>query len=158
MNGNRIAPLALYQEVAGTTARTNLSGTTCRRAPGSTSKRSPSSMASPELAARGPQGARIRGPLHPGMRRGCYVTEISERDLDEIFRSWRCSKASAADTAPQGRQRDLRALQALHDKLEAAAERGDIEGFFESNQLFHEKFRRSPTIAGSSRLSGTCAR
>ena len=139
MNGNRIAPGALPGG-RRTTARTNLcarpaAGRLDRRASG---RRAVWHLPNPLREALKVLASEGLVTLKP--RRGCYVTEISERDLDEIFSVMALLEGQcAADTARKAGSGDLRALQALHDKLEAAAERGDIEGFFESNQLFHAK-------------------
>ena len=143
MTANRIAPLALYQEVA---------------------ERLRERIFAHDL----PQGAWIdeqavaeqygisRTPLREALkvlaseglvtlkpRRGCYVTEISERDLDEIFSVMALLEGKcASDTARKATGADLRALQTIHDQLERAGERGDIEGFFEANQLFHGKVQK----------------
>ena len=71
-------------------------------------------------------------------RRGCYVTEVSERDLDEVFNvmallEGECARLSAA----RATDADLKRLRALHADLEKAAAEADIEGFFDSNQAFH---------------------
>lgn len=71
-------------------------------------------------------------------RRGCYVTELSERDLDEIFPviallEGRCAYEAAEKAHPE----DLRRLQALHEQLERSVADGDADRFFEANQQFH---------------------
>lgn len=76
-------------------------------------------------------------------RRGCYVTEISEQDLDEIFPlmailEGRC----AAETARRASAADLARLEAIHLELEAHAAAGRIEGFFDANQRFHAEVQR----------------
>ena len=80
-------------------------------------------------------------------RRGCYVTEVTAQDMDEIFPilallEGRCafeatSKASAADLA---------ALDQLQVRLEEAAARNNVEDFFEANQRFH---RALQALAGN---------
>lgn len=80
-------------------------------------------------------------------RRGCYVTEVTAQDMDEIFPilallEGRCafeatSKASAADLA---------ALDQLQAHLEEAAARNNVEDFFEANQRFH---RALQALAGN---------
>lgn len=75
-------------------------------------------------------------------RRGCYVTEISPQDLDDIFPlmamlEGRC----AAEAVRRARPADIAALQAIHDRLEAAARDGRIDAFFEVNQEFHRKIQ-----------------
>ncbi len=71
-------------------------------------------------------------------RRGCYVTELAERDLDEIFPvlallEGRCAFEAAQKAGPA----DLERLDALHEKLERAGAAADIEGYFQANQDFH---------------------
>lgn len=76
-------------------------------------------------------------------RRGCYVTEISEQDLDEIFPlmailEGRC----AAETTQRATSADLARLESIHAELEAHAAAARIEGFFEANQRFHAEIQR----------------
>ncbi len=71
-------------------------------------------------------------------RRGCYVTELSEQDLDEIYPviallEGRC----AAEAAQKARPADLKRLAAIHETLERHAAAGDTDAFFEANQGFH---------------------
>ena len=75
-------------------------------------------------------------------RRGCYVTEISPKDLDDIFPlmamlEGRC----AAEAVKRAKATDIKALSAIHDRLEAAARDGRIDAFFEANQEFHRKIQ-----------------
>lgn len=71
-------------------------------------------------------------------RRGCYVTELSPQDLDEIFPviallEGRCAYEATEKATPA----DLRKLETLHERLEHTAAADDIEGFFDANQDFH---------------------
>lgn len=71
-------------------------------------------------------------------RRGCYVTEIFERDLDDIFPllsllEGRCALEATAKLDRAGSKR----LESLHKALEERAAKGDLDGFFEVNQAFH---------------------
>jgi DNA-binding GntR family transcriptional regulator len=75
-------------------------------------------------------------------RRGCYVTEISRQDLDDIFPlmamlEGRC----AADAVRNAKPSDIKALRATHDRLEAASRDGEITAFFEANQAFHRQIQ-----------------
>lgn len=75
-------------------------------------------------------------------RRGCYVTEISRRDLDDIFPlmamlEGRC----AADAVMRAKPADITTLKSIHEKLESAARDGRIDAFFEANQEFHRKIQ-----------------
>lgn len=138
MNESHIAPLALYQEVA---ERLRQRIYAHELKPGAWIdeqvltehygiSRTPLREALKVLASEG------LVTLKP--RRGCYVTEISERDLDEIFSvmallEGECARKAAARADAAG----LRQCQRIHDELEAAAHRADIDAFFEANQAFH---------------------
>lgn len=72
-------------------------------------------------------------------RRGCYVAELSEQDLDEIFPvmamlEGRCAFEAAAKATPA----DIARLDALHAQLEIHAATNDADRFFEANQAFHD--------------------
>lgn len=72
-------------------------------------------------------------------RRGCYVSEVTDRDLDEVFPvlallEGRCALEAARKAGPT----DVRRLEAIHDRLERAAAAADVERFFEANQAFHK--------------------
>lgn len=76
-------------------------------------------------------------------RRGCYITEISEQDLDEIYPlmailEGRC----AAETARRATAGELARLDAIHQELEANAGAGNVDGFFDANQRFHAELQR----------------
>jgi DNA-binding GntR family transcriptional regulator len=71
-------------------------------------------------------------------RRGCYVTEVTERDLDEIFPVLALLEGRCAyEAARKAGKGDVKRLQALHEKLERAAAVGDVEAYFQVNQEFH---------------------
>jgi DNA-binding GntR family transcriptional regulator len=71
-------------------------------------------------------------------RRGCYVTEISERDLDEIFPMMAMLEGRCAlEAAEKARPEDIARLDSLHAQLEKHAGNDNREGFFEVNQEFH---------------------
>ena len=75
-------------------------------------------------------------------RRGCYVTEISERDLDEIFPLMAMLEGRCAFIAVQlAKPEDIRDLKAIHEKLELAAKESRIDAFFEANQEFHRRIQ-----------------
>ncbi len=75
-------------------------------------------------------------------RRGCYVTEISVDDLNDIFPLLALLEGRAIAEAMQRAQPDdIDELQSLHDKLERAARDGKIQRFFDTNQAFHQKLQ-----------------
>lgn len=70
------------------------------------------------------------------VRRGAYVTEMSEKDLRDVYHLLSLLESDAAGVvAEKATPAQLNALQALHAELEAAA--GDRERFFELNEQFH---------------------
>ncbi len=79
------------------------------------------------------------GLLRHEPRRGCFVYQITERDLDDIFPviallEGRCAY-EAAQRVTQG---DLRALEAQHERLRDCARLGDIAAYYEANHVIHE--------------------
>ncbi len=74
------------------------------------------------------------------VRRGAYVTEVSERDLADVYHLLSVLEADAAGVvASEATDAQLRELQALHQELEAAARPGseDHQQFFAVNERFH---------------------
>jgi DNA-binding GntR family transcriptional regulator len=74
------------------------------------------------------------------VRRGAYVTEVSERDLVEVYELLSLLESDAASrVAAQASDPQVAELQALHDALEAAALPGQVnlDRFFEVNERFH---------------------
>jgi DNA-binding GntR family transcriptional regulator len=70
------------------------------------------------------------------VRRGAYVTEMSEKDLRDVYHLLSLLESDAAGTvATAGTAAELEALQALHAELEAAV--GERERFFAVNERFH---------------------
>ena len=75
-------------------------------------------------------------------RRGCYVTEISRQDIDDIFPLMAMLEGRCAFVAVQlAKPSDIRQLKAIHEKLELAAKEGRIDAFFEANQEFHRRIQ-----------------
>jgi DNA-binding GntR family transcriptional regulator len=70
------------------------------------------------------------------VRRGAYVTEVSEKDLRDVYHLLALLESDAAAVvAGRARDADLAQLQALHDELEAAV--ADRDRFFAVNERFH---------------------
>lgn len=83
-------------------------------------------------------------------RRGCFVTEVSEQDLDDIFPlmamlEGRCALEATTRATPG----NLAELDKLHGQLERFAESHEIERFFEANQAFHYQIQE---MSGNRRL------
>lgn len=144
---NRIAPTALYQEVAERLRQRIFAH---ELTPGTWIDEQ--KLAEQYGISRTPLREALKVLASEGLvelkpRRGCYVTEISAQDLDDIFPlmamlEGRC----AADAVKRAKAGDLKDLKAIHDRLEAAARDGRIDAFFEANQEFHKKIQE---IAGN---------
>ena len=140
MNAGRIAPLALYQEVAERLRQRIFSH---ELPPGTWVDEQ--ALAADYGISRTPLREALKVLASEGLvtlkpRRGCYVTEISERDLDEIFTVMALLEGQcAADTARKANDADMARLRSVHDELERAAASNDINGFFTANQAFHHQ-------------------
>jgi DNA-binding GntR family transcriptional regulator len=76
------------------------------------------------------------------VRRGAYVTEVSERDLADVYHLLGLLEADAAGVvAATATEAQISELQTLHNELEAAAQPGvqDRVRFFEINERFHTR-------------------
>jgi DNA-binding GntR family transcriptional regulator len=79
------------------------------------------------------------------VRRGAYVTEVSEKDLSDVYHLLSLLESDAAGiVAERASDAQIAELQALHKQLEAAA--GHREKFFALNERFH---MRLLAIAGN---------
>ena len=137
---NRIAPTALYQEVAERLRQRIFAH---ELTPGTWIDEQ--KLAEQYGISRTPLREALKVLASEGLvelkpRRGCYVTEISRRDLDDLFPliamlEGRC----AAEAVSKAKPADIAALKQIHDALEKAAHDERIEAFFEANQEFHRK-------------------
>jgi len=81
----------------------------------------------------------VEGLVRHEPRRGCFINEVTEQDLDEIFPviallEGRCAH-EAALKASDG---DLAALESLHAQLQSHAQAGRIAEYYETNLRIHE--------------------
>ena len=88
-------------------------------------------------------------------RRGCFVNQVTEQDLDEIFPvlallEGRCAYEAAQNTTDT----ELQALEALHDKLARHARAKRINEYYEANFAIHEAII---ALAGNRWLAGVIA-
>jgi DNA-binding GntR family transcriptional regulator len=71
------------------------------------------------------------------MRRGAYVTEVSEKDLRDVYHLLALLESDAARVvASQASDAQLAQLNAVHQQLIAASQ--DRDRFFEINESFHK--------------------
>jgi DNA-binding GntR family transcriptional regulator len=79
------------------------------------------------------------GLLRHEPRRGCFVNQITERDLDEIFPVIALLEGRCAfEAARNASDADLRALDTLHQRLERHARARRISDYYETNHTIHE--------------------
>ena len=138
----RIAPTALYQEVAERLRQRIFCD---ELAPGE--RIDEQRLAEQYGISRTPLREALKVLASEGLvelkpRRGCYVTEISQRDLDDIFPlmamlEGRCAGDAVRHAVPA----DIADLSEIHSRLESAARDGRIAAFFEANQEFHGKMQ-----------------
>ncbi|MEP6965066.1 MAG: GntR family transcriptional regulator [Polaromonas sp.] len=70
------------------------------------------------------------------VRRGAYVTEVSDSDLTDVYHLLALLESDAASVvATQATELQLGELRSLHDELEKTV--ADRERFFEINEAFH---------------------
>jgi DNA-binding GntR family transcriptional regulator len=72
-------------------------------------------------------------------RRGCFVNEVTEQDLDEIFPviallEGRCAHEAARNASDT----DLAVLEVLHERLQKAARGKHIVDYYDTNFSIHE--------------------
>ena len=137
---NRIAPTALYQEVAERLRQRIFAH---EIPPGSWIDEQ--KLAEQYGISRTPLREALKVLASEGLvelkpRRGCYVTEISRQDLDDIFPLMALLEGRCAFEATQRvKPAELASLKELHEQLESAAREGRIDAFFEANQAFHKR-------------------
>jgi DNA-binding GntR family transcriptional regulator len=72
-------------------------------------------------------------------RRGCFVNEVTEQDLDEIFPVIALLEGRCAfEAAQHATDADLEALEALHEKLQRHAKAKRINEYYATNYAIHE--------------------
>jgi DNA-binding GntR family transcriptional regulator len=79
------------------------------------------------------------GLLRIEPRRGCFVNELSARDLDDIFPLMAMLEGRCAyEAARKVSDADLERLEPLHQDLRRYAELGDIDQYYQANARIHE--------------------
>ncbi|MBS0607864.1 MAG: GntR family transcriptional regulator [Proteobacteria bacterium] len=79
------------------------------------------------------------GLLRHEPRRGCFVAEITARDVDQIFPVIALLEGRAAyEATERAAPADMAALELLHERLHAHAEAGRINEYYEANYAIHE--------------------
>jgi DNA-binding GntR family transcriptional regulator len=79
------------------------------------------------------------GLLRHEPRRGCFINEVTEKDLDEIFPVIALLEGRCAyEAARNATDADLAALTTLHERLNAHAQAGRINDYYDTNFAIHE--------------------
>ena len=79
------------------------------------------------------------GLLRHEPRRGCFVNQVTERDLDEIFPVIALLEGRCAfEAASRVNDADLRVLDGMHQRLRDCAQTGQIAAYYEANHVIHE--------------------
>ena len=92
------------------------------------------------------------GLVRHELRRGCFVNEVTDRDLDEIFPVIALLEGRCAfEAAQKASDADLAALEDLHQKLTRHAKARRINEYYETTYAIHEAII---TLAGNRWLAG----
>ena len=79
------------------------------------------------------------GLLRIEPRRGCFVNELSSRDLDDIFPLMAMLEGRCAyEAARKASESDLQRLEPLHAQLRELATAGDVDQYYAANARIHE--------------------
>jgi DNA-binding GntR family transcriptional regulator len=97
----------------------------------------------------------VEGLVRHEPRRGCFVREVTEQDLDEIFPvigllEGRC----AYEAAQHASDADIETLEVLHQRLAKHAKARRINEYYEANFAIHEAIIR---LADNRWLAGVIA-
>lgn len=85
--------------------------------------------------------------------RGCFVAELTEQDLDEIFPVMALLEGRCAyEAVRKAKPADIERLDEIHARLETFAAAGDIDSYYEHNYLFHMEVQK---LAGNHWLQKT---
>jgi DNA-binding GntR family transcriptional regulator len=88
-------------------------------------------------------------------RRGSFVNQVTERDLDQIFPVLALLEGRCAYEATlQASDAELQALEALHAQLQQHAQAGRIEAYYAANFAIHEAIIALADNAWLARLIG----
>jgi DNA-binding GntR family transcriptional regulator len=94
----------------------------------------------------------VEGLVRHEPRRGCFVNEVTEQDLDEIFPVIALLEGRCAfEAAQHASDADLAALEDLHQKLARHAKAKRINEYYDTNFAIHEAII---ALAGNRWLAG----
>jgi DNA-binding GntR family transcriptional regulator len=86
-------------------------------------------------------------------RRGCFVTELKEQDINELFPLMALLEGRCAfEAVKKAKPADIKRIEDLHKKLEKHAASNNVDAYFELNCQFHELVQK---LAGNNWLERT---
>ena len=81
------------------------------------------------------------GLLRHEPRRGCFVAQITERDLDQIFPVIALLEGRAAyEATARAGTADIATLEVMHQRLQEHAQSGRITDYYDANYAIHEAY------------------
>ena len=79
------------------------------------------------------------GILRVEPRKGCYVTELTDHDLNDIFPLMAILEGRCAyEAAQKANLTEIKSLESMHEKLKKHADEKNIDDYFMTNQKIHE--------------------
>jgi DNA-binding GntR family transcriptional regulator len=79
------------------------------------------------------------GILRVEPRKGCYVTELTDHDLNDIFPLMAILEGRCAyEAAQKANLIEIKSLESMHEKLKKHADEKNIDDYFMTNQKIHE--------------------
>jgi DNA-binding GntR family transcriptional regulator len=95
--------------------------------------------------------------LVPG--RGCRVVSLGDEDADALFPVMALLEGRCAhEAALRATAADLAELRLLHERLEAHAAAGDIDGYYRENHVFHSRVQTVAANRWLDRVTGDLRR
>ena len=81
----------------------------------------------------------VEGLVRHEPRRGCFVNEVTEKDLDDIFPVIALLEGRCAyEAANNASEADMQALAVLHERLQRYGSAGQIKEYYDTNFAIHE--------------------
>jgi DNA-binding GntR family transcriptional regulator len=91
------------------------------------------------------------GILRIEPRKGCYVTELTDTDLNDIFPLMAILEGRCAyEAAQKANVTEIKSLESMHEKLKKHAAEKNIDDYFMTNRKIHEAIQR---LAGNEWLT-----
>lgn len=91
------------------------------------------------------------GILRIEPRKGCYVTELTDNDLNDIFPLMAILEGRCAyEAAQKANLKEIKSLESMHENLKKHAAEKNIDDYFMTNRKIHEAIQ---SLAGNEWLT-----